>query len=177
MTKKDPIQHPHHHLLLLFLFFFLFSPLATVQGEEPSLRESSLESPSYTFGVGVENNGVSYRVFLLPSLRLSGFLNFAVGKINRFTLTTQVLYHDPLWTLEGGDTGQFDFYTGLGIQWRYFFGVGIALRIPLGVEYPIPHLPLMAFAEYTPLFTFLESGESFFTFQSGEGTLGILYRF
>ncbi|MFP4164727.1 MAG: hypothetical protein ACLFVE_12155 [Chitinispirillaceae bacterium] len=129
------------------------------------------EIPRFEIGVVLgEETGVSAKYWYTPRTAADASVAWAFGEVGMLAVNADYLFHPFYFTLY---EGRMPLYIGVGGGVRISDDWFARVRLPVGLEYLFPELPLSAFAEIVPSVEVLP--ETVFNLSGGVGlrvTLG-----
>ncbi|MCP2620150.1 hypothetical protein NLC35_02765, partial [Candidatus Aminicenantes bacterium AC-334-K16] len=133
-----------------------------------------LPAKENNFGLGVilgEPTGLSFKYWTGPQTALAGALAWSFEHESSFHLHLDYLVHNfHLWQVE---QQKIPVYYGIGFRFKSAPGHDrFGVRIPLGISYFLPKVPLEIFFELVPVFDLSPKTDLFFN-----GGVGIRYYF
>ncbi len=139
---------------LLFIAFPLMLPITAVQALQQDGRT----------GVGIilgQPTGLSIKRWLSDTRAVDGAAAWDLSGNDAFQLHADYLIHDLDLIPHQGLQGQLAFYYGIGGRMKLSTGNGgigphhnrdvlLGIRVPVGVDYLLPHTPIDIFGEIVP---------------------------
>ncbi|URA10042.1 hypothetical protein [Thermospira aquatica] len=131
----------------------------------------SKNTPFKHLGLGFffgEPTGISLGYYASDAHVINGILGWSFGKNSALLLTADYTYRGNL----GISAGQLFLYAGLGVHMKFSSDIDLGVRIPLGLSYFTPQIPLEIFFELCPGMKLIPATDPFL-----DGGLGIRWRF